>query len=583
MTEKKNYGRALFITALILLLSITLLLGINTNWGKIKIDRIDIPVENGYLCSGILYLPEGASAETPLPAALVMHGGNDNAQTFNGYSIELARRGFVVVNLDENGIQYSDYDPDFDNYFLAEEVAAWMKGLAFIDENRIVATGHSMGGLYSPYACTNVGLAGAIPINSNRQNLRQEELIGNYAFVFGKGDQLNRYDKGDNTVFFNMAFGMDEMPEAGKVYGSIETNDYRVFVWEDDAITTHTAGTYNKSVVQNVVHYAQLFTGHDSGIPDDRQVYQVTYWVSLVGMFALAAFAVCLWLVLSQLPAFASLSRPLGKYMGYTGKKWFGSAALTMIPQIPLLYGAYYLVAKKLKVNGFIPVACFNKWMPYLVAMGIWDIATFFLLFYRKKKKEGITDYDLGFTWGGDKKETLRNIFKCFELSLVVTAVVLGILDLMDRELCVGFKFFFAGIRPASIDRIKMSGGYILLAVIIYLGAQFGSNIVRRLPSTDHPGRDMVRDIAVNSIVAGGCLSLFFIAQMICQSNGIFVPFFDDPAVYQFYGFMVLIWLTQGINTALYRKTGSIWPAMTLLPLLFGILLNANYPLSFTF
>lgn len=50
-----------------------------------------------------LYVPENATADTPAPAVLLLHGYQNDHETCGAYAIELARRGVVVLALDEYG------------------------------------------------------------------------------------------------------------------------------------------------------------------------------------------------------------------------------------------------------------------------------------------------------------------------------------------------------------------------------------------------------------------------------------------------------------------------------------------------
>ncbi len=68
-----------------------------------------IAVTEGYLESDAgdlyykLYTPETATAETPAPGVLLLHGYQNDHETCAAYAIELARRGAVVLTIDEYG------------------------------------------------------------------------------------------------------------------------------------------------------------------------------------------------------------------------------------------------------------------------------------------------------------------------------------------------------------------------------------------------------------------------------------------------------------------------------------------------
>ena len=75
---------------------------IQTDSGKVRISREYVDTDLGRL-SYKLYVPLSATAESPAPAVLLLHGYQNDAETCAAYSIELARRGVVVMALDEYG------------------------------------------------------------------------------------------------------------------------------------------------------------------------------------------------------------------------------------------------------------------------------------------------------------------------------------------------------------------------------------------------------------------------------------------------------------------------------------------------
>ncbi|MBO4919119.1 MAG: hypothetical protein J5365_03075, partial [Erysipelotrichaceae bacterium] len=70
--------------------------------GKIEVTEGQIPYGNDYLTYK-LYVPKDASATNKVPAVLLLHGYQNDHETCAAYAIELARRGAVVLCLDEYG------------------------------------------------------------------------------------------------------------------------------------------------------------------------------------------------------------------------------------------------------------------------------------------------------------------------------------------------------------------------------------------------------------------------------------------------------------------------------------------------
>ena len=75
---------------------------IQTCGGAVSVSEGIIETDAGELTYK-LYVPDTASAETPAPGVLLLHGYQNDHETCAAYAIELARRGVVVMALDEYG------------------------------------------------------------------------------------------------------------------------------------------------------------------------------------------------------------------------------------------------------------------------------------------------------------------------------------------------------------------------------------------------------------------------------------------------------------------------------------------------
>jgi len=76
--------------------------GIQTNHGTVAVSEGTIETDAGNLIYK-LYVPDTATADTPAPGVLLLHGYQNDHETCAAYAIELARRGVVVMALDEYG------------------------------------------------------------------------------------------------------------------------------------------------------------------------------------------------------------------------------------------------------------------------------------------------------------------------------------------------------------------------------------------------------------------------------------------------------------------------------------------------
>ena len=136
---------SLAIAGLILILAGGLLAHLTQTAGGIRIEDVRFKGAKGNTMSALLYIPPNATAQTPAPGILAVHGYINSRETQDGFAIEFARRGYVVLALDQTGHGYSD-PPAFANGFGGPDGLAHLRSLDIVDKNNIGLEGHSMGG-----------------------------------------------------------------------------------------------------------------------------------------------------------------------------------------------------------------------------------------------------------------------------------------------------------------------------------------------------------------------------------------------------------------------------------------------------
>ena len=118
---------------------------VQTSVGNTEIKDVRWVGANGTEMSGLLYIPDGVTAENPAPGIVAIHGYINSRETQDGFAIEFARRGYVVLAADQTGHGYSD-GPAFANGFGGPDALTFMRGLDIVDPDNIGLEGHSMGG-----------------------------------------------------------------------------------------------------------------------------------------------------------------------------------------------------------------------------------------------------------------------------------------------------------------------------------------------------------------------------------------------------------------------------------------------------
>ena len=76
--KKKSPSRLLMGSFIVLLISTIILSGLCTDWGKVKITRVNLEAHDGQTVSAIMYVPKSATSEAPAPAAILLHGRSNS-------------------------------------------------------------------------------------------------------------------------------------------------------------------------------------------------------------------------------------------------------------------------------------------------------------------------------------------------------------------------------------------------------------------------------------------------------------------------------------------------------------------------
>ena len=140
---------------------------------------------DGYVASGLLYIPKKASAEKKVPAIVFTHGLYNNREMQLQNVIEMVRRGYVVLALDYGGHGHNASQDQIDaggiqaNYgytpYIFLQAAKYLYNLPMVDQSKIGVSGHSMGG----GATTNALQIDGIDSSYNDQILTKESAAAN--------------------------------------------------------------------------------------------------------------------------------------------------------------------------------------------------------------------------------------------------------------------------------------------------------------------------------------------------------------------------------------------------------------------
>lgn len=187
LTLKTREGclRLIAIFIVVLLLSGFIARAFQNDFGKIKVEQVTFD-SRGAVLNAELYYPVGTNDTDCLPGIVVTHGGGCTLGVTKGIAAELARRGFVVLNVSAYGTGLSDQpvydeaDQGVDGFNMMAAInglydaLCYIRTLRFVDATRIGTVGHSMGATRTFAAA--VLDAGYLSVNDMMLNTLYEEF-----------------------------------------------------------------------------------------------------------------------------------------------------------------------------------------------------------------------------------------------------------------------------------------------------------------------------------------------------------------------------------------------------------------------
>ncbi|MGD2132693.1 MAG: alpha/beta fold hydrolase [Maricaulaceae bacterium] len=291
--------------------------------GGVTIEDVRFPLDEGRELSGLLYTPANATAETPAPGILAVHGYINSRETQSGFAIEFARRGYVVLAMDQVGHGFSDgvaIEPGAG--FGGPAGLAYLRSLPQVDTDRIGLEGHSMGGWTvlaaassDPDGYRSLVLAGS-SVGAPFAAPGTTEFPRNTAVIFSEYDEFAPLMWGvteaadvENSDKLKALFGTDAPVVEGEVYGSIDEGTGRRLT---TPLTTHPGDHLSTEAIGDAVAWMNM-TLRDGDVAATAADDQIWYWKEIGTLIALLGGVLVVlgtFDLLIALPWFSSVALP---------------------------------------------------------------------------------------------------------------------------------------------------------------------------------------------------------------------------------------------------------------------------------
>ena len=430
MTINKSPRVLLFCISAIIIFS-ALASYVQSSAGKVRVTEITIPTQNGQWLKADLYKPFTATSENPAPMVVVIPGFQRSKETLSNLSIELSRRGIVVISIDPyaqggSSSSFSTRAATTEGYgmFAVVDYAYETNNLNYIDKTRIGATGHSAGGLAAIRGATYFGkeakkngtvsklhsvfVSGFIYRGFAKKDLQPvSSNIGISYALYDEGAYRNKLKHGDlrlapealriiNSSINDKKNHINEIT-IGKYYGNSTEKNLRV-VYNEKVL--HPFQPYNREVMANQLMYFEQVFDLKNTLSNDNQIW---YWKEICTSISFIVSLIML-IPLTQLmlniPFFERIKKPIPNILPKPegkGKILFWIlfaisalvAAFTFIPMSELSK-TLFVEASSRKQTWFFPQRMNNAIMLWAILNGVVSLIIFYTSYRLFGKKNGV-------------------------------------------------------------------------------------------------------------------------------------------------------------------------------------------------
>ena len=501
----------------VVLISSALSSQIQSAWGKVHVTSIRLPTQNGQWVAADLFRPLTATGKNPAPAVVVVPGFQRSKETQANISLELARRGIVVIAIDPyaqgfSSASLSTRSATEEGYgmFAVVDYLTDTDNLNYIDKSRIGVTGHSAGGNAAIQAASHFGLEG---LQKSRPSKVQAAYISGYILSLKKkvlqdvqsnlGISYGLYDEG---AFRNENKNADlrRAPEAirfvqsGQRNGDTPVTEVELDHEYGEASLRNLRVVHNEPVLHPFQPYSTIATTHQLeffnkvfGLQDALSGKdQIWFWKELTSLCAFIASMVALVpltrILLTEIPFFHPLlhtvpeaqPRPRGKARWIFWVLFLTGALFACFSYIPLteLSKKLFVEATGRQQTWFFPQRMNNGVMLWALANGFVGFSLFFLGLKLQGKPIGREALGLDIQRG--------EIFRALLLALVVFFSFFGLLFVIYTLFHVDYRFLFLGVRLFQPPLLLLMLVYAPFFFVFFVSNSVRANLSLRFSNT---------------------------------------------------------------------------------------------------
>lgn len=595
----KNPTRLLLLALILILIGGVMAWLTQTAGGTIEIKSVRFVGPGGIMQNALLYVPPGVTSKTPAPGIVAIHGYINTNETQSGFAIEFARRGYVVLAVDQTGHGYSD-PAAFANGFGGPPALAFMRTLDIVDPNNIGLEGHSMGGWASVIAAAVIpdGYKSIVLEGSSTGTYGAPDGTAtfprNLALVFSKFDEFSPLMWGTpvardivSTEKLKTLFGATEDVVPGRIYGSIEAGTARVLY---QPTTTHPGDHLSQVAIGHAVDWFQKTLQGGNQLPPANQTW---YWKELGTLIALIGMVLLFFPIgalLLKTTFFAELVEMPAPARAAKGTSWWIAAAVfVVLPAVTLFPFKEFFVKWKLTPSALFPQNITSQVIIWTTLVGLISLILFVIWHMALNRKAGATadsaaaagsvatGDSYGLTW--QHKLSLRKVAKSFLLAFLI--VLAGYITLLLTAVLFksDYRYWIFAVKPLNALQFRIALAYVIPFIFFFLVS--GTILFGQL-RREHlkPGWAML--VNVGLLVSGFVGLLLFQYVPLLLGGTLLNPVESLWSIIAFQ-FLPLMTIVGLVSSYFYRKTGHVYVGAFMSALIITWVVVASQAIHFAF
>ena len=484
--SRQGGGRSSY---LVFVLSLAVMVGafalaslVQRDWGRVDVTNVVYENYNGIPIRAKLLRPVGATKDHPMPGIVYIHGYQNNHETGDACCLELARRGFVVLNIDaigrgNSGMPNHPKAPDFDETYGGLTSLKCLRSLPFVNPESVGLAGHSLGAeMVYRVALEDPGVKGLVVSGFAYTLAASEREPKNVLMIIGKWDEFRKRMTGTTDIekeWMKTAQTRKVIPypnpKIGVTYGDFaQGTARRVYVPR----IIHFMESHDRGSIEEMLQWMKkaLHPPEELWIDPKDQTWPIKEWATLVAMLACFASLLPLGSALLRTRFFSSIwGAPAGEYASTTRSFFIGAGvnALLMwlyLPLILVLFGFHVYV---------MPI---DKPFPMMMVNGIvwwffWiNVIGFFVLQFGFKNQRALILEASGISYDADRfRLDGGRIAKTVLAAVILFAFAYTTEHLLEQIFIVDFRFLFPFASDLTSARVSIFFRYFPFLFVAFL------------------------------------------------------------------------------------------------------------------